>query len=45
MPSVLTESLYMMHPQQEQALRDRAFIDALAEAHVRALELFALNRR
>lgn len=45
MPAVLTESLYMMHPQQEQALRDPAFIDALAEAHVRALERFALSRR
>lgn len=45
MPAVLTESLYMMHPQQEQALRDPAFIDTLAEAHIRGLERFILSRR
>ncbi len=38
MPAILTESLYMMHPQQEQALRDSAFLDRLAEAHIRGVE-------
>jgi N-acetylmuramoyl-L-alanine amidase len=40
MPSVLTESLYMMFPQQEAALRDPAFVRRLAEAHVRGIERF-----
>ncbi len=44
MPAVLTESLYMMHPQQEQALRDPAFIERLAEAHVVGLERFVRER-
>lgn len=44
MPSVLTESLYMMFPQQEAALRVPAFIDRLAQAHVRAMEAFVRER-
>jgi N-acetylmuramoyl-L-alanine amidase len=40
MPSALTESLYMMFPDQESALRDPKFIQSLAEAHVRGLEAF-----
>lgn len=44
MPSVLTESLYMMFPQQEAALRDDSFVDRLAQAHVRALESFVRER-
>ena len=40
MPSVLTESLYMMFPQQEAALRDPVFLHRLAEAHVRGVERF-----
>lgn len=40
MPAVLTESLYMMHPQQEAALRDPAFLDKLAEAHVKGIVRF-----
>lgn len=40
MPAVLTESLYMMFPQQEAALRDPAFIRRLAVAHVRGIERF-----
>lgn len=40
MPAVLTESLYMMHPQQEQALRDPQFLEKLAAAHVRGIERF-----
>lgn len=44
MPAVLTESLYMMFPQQEAALRNPAFLDRLAEAHVRAIEQFVRAR-
>ena len=44
MPSVLTESLYMMFPQQEAALRDPEFIDRLAQAHVRAMDSFVRDR-
>jgi N-acetylmuramoyl-L-alanine amidase len=40
MPSALTESLFMPIPEQENALRDAAFVDRLAEAHVRGLEAF-----
>ena len=40
MPAVLTESLYMMHPQQEQALRDPEFLEKLAQAHVKGIKRF-----
>lgn len=40
MPSTLTESLFMMFPQQEAALRDPAFLDRLAQAHLRGIEAF-----
>lgn len=40
MPSTLTESLFMMFPQQEAALRDPAFLDRLAAAHLRGIEAF-----
>jgi N-acetylmuramoyl-L-alanine amidase len=40
MPAVLTESLYLMFPQQEAALRDPAFLDRLAGAHIRGIERF-----
>ena len=40
MPAALTESLYMLIPEQEAALRDSAFLDRLAEAHVRGGETF-----
>ncbi len=40
MPSALTESLFMMIPEQEAALRNPAFLDRLADAHVRGLEAF-----
>lgn len=40
MPAVLTESLYMMHPQQEAALRDPEFLDRLAEAHLKGIVRF-----
>ncbi|MBV9774609.1 MAG: N-acetylmuramoyl-L-alanine amidase, partial [Gemmatimonadetes bacterium] len=44
MPAVLTESLFMMFPQQEAALRDPGFIDRLAQAHVRGIESFLRSR-
>lgn len=40
MPAVLTEALYMMHPQQEAALRDPDFLDRLAEAHLKGIEQY-----
>jgi N-acetylmuramoyl-L-alanine amidase len=40
MPAVLTESLFMMFPQQEAALRNPEFIDRLAAAHRRGIENF-----
>ena len=40
MPSVLTESLFMMFPQQEAALKNPDFLEALARAHVEGLEDF-----
>ena len=44
MPCALTESLYMMFPDQENALRDSAFLDKLATAHVRGIEDFLRER-
>ncbi len=44
MPCALTESLYMMFPDQEAALRDPAFLDKLAAAHVRGIENFLRER-
>ncbi|MBW3535102.1 MAG: N-acetylmuramoyl-L-alanine amidase, partial [Gemmatimonadetes bacterium] len=40
LPAVLTESLFMMIPRQEAALRDEAVLQRIAEAHVRGLERF-----
>ncbi len=40
MPCALTESLYLMFPDQEQALRDPSFLDQLAQAHLRGIEDF-----
>ena len=40
MPAVLTESLFLMFPQQEAALRNPEFIDRLAAAHRRGIENF-----
>jgi N-acetylmuramoyl-L-alanine amidase len=45
MPSVITESLFMMFPQQEAALRDPAVQDRLAAAHVKGIESFLRGRR
>lgn len=44
MPCVLTESLYMMFPEQEAALRDPVFLDRLAEAHLKGIEDFLRGR-
>ncbi len=44
MPCALTESLYLMFPDQENALRDAAFLDRLAAAHVRGIEEFLRER-
>ena len=44
MPAVLTEALYMMHPQQEAALRNPDFIDRLAEAHIKGIERFVQEK-
>lgn len=40
MPTTLTESLFMLVPEHEAALRDPEFLDRLAEAHVRGIESF-----
>lgn len=44
MPATLTESLYMMFPDQEMMLRDPQFTERLAQAHVEGLEAFLLDR-
>lgn len=44
MPTALTESLFMPIPEQEAALRDPAFLDRLADAHVRGIEAFFRER-
>jgi N-acetylmuramoyl-L-alanine amidase len=44
MPAVLTETAFMMIPQQEAALRDPAVQRRIAEAHVRGLEEFLRGR-
>lgn len=44
MPAVLTESLFMMVPEQEAALLDPGFVDRLAAAHQRGIEAFVRAR-
>jgi N-acetylmuramoyl-L-alanine amidase len=44
LPAVLTETMFMMIPQQEAALRDPEVQDRIARAHVRALEAFFRTR-
>jgi N-acetylmuramoyl-L-alanine amidase len=44
MPSALTESLFMMVPEQEAALRDPGFLSRLAAAHVRGIESYLRAR-
>lgn len=40
LPTALTESLFMPIPEEENALRDPAFLDQLASAHLRGIEAF-----
>jgi N-acetylmuramoyl-L-alanine amidase len=44
MPCALTESLVMMFPDQEQALRDPKFLDDLAAAHLHGIEDFVREK-
>jgi N-acetylmuramoyl-L-alanine amidase len=44
MPAALTETSFMMVPEQEAALRNAQAIDRIARAHVRALEAFVRGR-
>lgn len=44
LPATLTESLFMPIPEQEAALRDPAFVERLADAHVRGLEAWLRGR-
>ena len=44
MPAALTETMYMMVPQQEAALRDPEVQERIARAHLRALERFLRER-
>jgi N-acetylmuramoyl-L-alanine amidase len=44
MPAVLTETAFMMIPEQEAALRDPSVHQRIAAAHVRALEAFLRAR-
>lgn len=45
MPAVLTETMFMMIPEQESALRDADVQRRIAAAHVRALEAFLRGRK
>ncbi|HEX6040517.1 N-acetylmuramoyl-L-alanine amidase [Longimicrobium sp.] len=44
MPSILSETMFLMIPQQEAALRDPAVQARIARAHVRAIEAFLRER-
>ncbi|HEU4882050.1 MAG TPA: N-acetylmuramoyl-L-alanine amidase [Longimicrobium sp.] len=44
MPSVLTETMFLMVPQQEAALRNPAVHERIARAHFRAIEAFLRER-
>jgi N-acetylmuramoyl-L-alanine amidase len=44
MPSILSESAFMMVPQNEAALRDPRVLDRIAEAHLRGIESFLRAR-
>ena len=44
MPAVLTETMFMMFPEQEAALRNPEAIDRIASAHVLGLEAFLRSR-
>jgi N-acetylmuramoyl-L-alanine amidase len=44
MPSVLTETLFLMFPEQEAAVRTADVQERIAAAHLRALEAFVVER-
>lgn len=44
MPSILSETMFLMVPQQEAALRDPAVQERIARAHLRAVEAFLRDR-
>jgi N-acetylmuramoyl-L-alanine amidase len=44
MPAVLTETSFMMIPEQEAALRNEGWLQRIARAHVRGLEEFVRKR-
>ncbi|HYJ79378.1 MAG TPA: N-acetylmuramoyl-L-alanine amidase, partial [Longimicrobiaceae bacterium] len=44
MPAVLSETMFMMLPQQEAALRDPAVQERIARAHLRGIEAFVRER-
>ena len=44
MPSILSETMFLMIPQQEAALRDPAVQERIARAHLRAVEAFLRDR-
>lgn len=44
MPAVLTETMFMMVPRQEAALRDPEVLDRIAAAHLRGIETFIRER-
>lgn len=44
LPATLTESLFMPIPEQEAALRDPAFVERLADAHLRGIEAWLRGR-
>ena len=44
MPSILSESAFMMIPRNEAALRDPEVIDRIADAHLRGIEAFLRAR-
>ena len=44
MPSILSESAFMMIPRNEAALRDPRVLDRIAAAHLRGIEAFLRGR-
>lgn len=44
MPAILTETMFMMIPRQESALRDPAVQDRIARAHLQGIREFLLQR-
>jgi N-acetylmuramoyl-L-alanine amidase len=44
MPAILTETMFMMFPEQEAALRNPESLQRIAEGHVRGIEAFLRSR-